>query len=204
MNRNVAVKGAVLAAAAALCSRTYADENSAGLYAGASLGIADVRSNGYANVDYYGFDEHHAAWKVFGGVRPIAPLGLEADYLDFGDASAGAHYSYDSGSSNARAGVLYAVGYLPVPLPLLDVFGKFGIARLYQDTSLNYPVACVPGHECAQYFGLLREDVWTTAVAYGAGVQAKFANIGLRAEYERIGGNSGEPDMFTVGASWNF
>jgi len=204
MNGTMALWGAALAVGAAMCYPARADEYASGLYAGASLGVADVRSNGYANVDYYGFDERHTAWKVFGGIRPIAPLGAELDYLDFGNPSSGADYSYDSATSGAKAGALYAVGYLPVPLPLLDVFGKFGVARLYQSNSVYYPASCVPGHECAQYFGLFRQDAWTTSVAYGAGVQAKFANLGVRAEYERIGGSSGEPDMISVGASWSF
>jgi hypothetical protein len=204
MHKTTMALAAGLAMSLALCYSARADEDSSGLYAGASLGFSDVRSNGYANVDYYGFDEHHLGWKVFGGYRPIAPLGVELDYLDFGNASTGAHYSYDTATSDARAGALYAVGYLPVPLPLLDVFGKFGLARLYQNTDVSYPTACVPGHACAQYFGQFHQDIWTTAVAYGAGVQAKFANLAVRAEYERIGGNSGEPDLFSVGASYSF
>jgi hypothetical protein len=195
---------AVASLAVSCASVALADEDSAGLYAGASLGVADVRSNGYANVDYYGFDKTHAAWKVFAGIRPLAPLGLEAEFIDFGNPSTGAAYSYSHATSDAKAGAVFAVGYLPMPLPLLDVFAKVGVARLDQNTTIDYPTACVAGHACAQYFGVLRQDVWTTAVAYGGGLQAKFGPLAVRAEYERISGNSGEPDIISVGASWTF
>jgi hypothetical protein len=195
---------ASLGLSVSFASAALADDYTAGLYAGASVGVADVRSQGYANVDYYGFDETHSAWKLFGGIRPIEPLGLEFDYMNFGHPSTGANYSYTSANVDAQAAALFAVGYLPVPLPFLDVFGKAGISRLYQDTTAYYPDSCVTGHTCAQYFGVYHQDVWTTAFAYGAGIQAKFGSLAVRAEYERISGNNGEPDIYSVGASWSF
>jgi opacity protein-like surface antigen len=185
-------------------SAAHAADDTAGLYLGGSVGVADVRSEGYANVDYYGFDETHAAWKLFGGIRPIQPLGLELDYINFGHPSTGAHYSYTGANVEEQAGALYAVGYLPVPLPFLDVFGKAGVASLYRDTTADYPTSCVTGGPCAQYVGVYRQSSWTTAFAYGAGVQAKFGSLAVRAEYERLSTDNGEPDIFSVGASWNF
>jgi len=204
MQRFCGISIAVAALGATGASAALADDGSVGLYAGASVGVADVRSNGYANVDYYEFDQTHAAWKVFAGIHPVEPLGLEAEFIDFGNPSTGAAYSYSQASSDAKAGALFVVGYLPMPLPLLDVFAKVGVARLDQNTTVDYPVACVTGHECAQYFGVLKQDVWTTAVAYGGGVQGTFGPLAVRAEYERISGNSGEPDIISMGASWTF
>jgi opacity protein-like surface antigen len=195
---------ASLALGASFASAVRADDYTAGLYAGASVGVADVRSQGYANVDYYGFDETHAAWKLFGGIRPVEPLGVELDYINFGHPSTGANYSYTNANVEAQAAALYAVGYLPVPLPFLDVFGKAGVSRLYQDTTAYYPTSCESGHLCAQYSGIYHQDMWSTAFAYGAGVQAKFGSLAVRAEYERISGNNGEPDIYSVGASWSF
>jgi hypothetical protein len=181
----------------------WADEL-VGPYVGGSVGDSNVRSQGYANVDYYAFDKTHAAWKVFGGIRPIGPLGLEAEYIDFGHPNAGANYSYVSADSHAQAGAVFVVGYLPLPAPFLEAFAKVGAARLHQTTNVNYPASCIPNQPCAQYFGLLHQDNWTSAAAYGGGVQAKFDRIALRAEYERISRNNGEPDLFSVGASWQF
>ena len=200
----IRVAAAGLGLSVACASAALADDDIAGLYAGGSVGVSDVRSQGYANVDYYGFDQQHAAWKVFGGIHPIQPLGLELDYINFGHPSTGANYSYTQANVDAKAAALFAMGYLPVPLPFLDVFGKAGISRLYQDTTAYYPTSCVEGHSCAQYFGTYHQEVWTTAFAYGAGVQAKFGSIAVRAEYERISGNSGEPDIYSLGASWSF
>lgn len=202
--QKVCVWVAVMALAASCAPAALADENSSGLYAGASVGVADVRADGYANVDYYGFDQTHAAWKIFTGIRPMDPLGLEAEFIDFGNPSTGSAYSYSRASSDAKAGALFVVGYLPMPLPLLDAFAKVGVARLDQNTTVDYPTACAAGHGCAQYFGVLKQDVWTTAVAYGGGVQAKFGPLAVRAEYERISGNSGQPDIISVGGSWTF
>jgi opacity protein-like surface antigen len=193
-----------LALGAVCAAPATAEDDSSGFYAGAAVGVADVRSDGYANVDYYGFDQTHVGWKVFTGIRPMDPLGLEAEFIDFGNPSTGAAYSYSGASSDAKAGALFVVGYLPMPLPLFDVFAKVGLARLDQNTTVNYPIACSAGHECAQYVGVLKQTVWTTAVAYGGGLQAKFGALAVRAEYERISGNSGEPDIISVGASWTF
>jgi hypothetical protein len=193
----------VLAIGSGFAAGARADDG-LGLYVGGSVGVADVRSNGYANVDYYGFDQRHAGWKLFTGIRPIAPLGLELEYLNFGHPSSGANYSYLSADSEAQAVALFAVGYLPLPLPFLDVFAKVGPSRLYQKTTVYYPTSCSGGGSCPQYSGVLHQDIWTTSVAYSGGLQAKFGNLAVRAEYERIGSNSGEPDLISVGASWTF
>ncbi len=202
MRSSLAMSAAVLAIGVGSAAGARADDG-VNLYVGGSVGVADVRSNGYANVDYYGFDERHAGWKLFTGIRPISPLGLELEYLNFGHPSSGANYSYLSADSEAQAVALFAVGYLPIPLPFLDVFAKVGPSRLYQKTTVYYPTSC-NGGSCPQYSGVLHQDIWTTSVAYSGGVQAKFGNLAVRAEYERIGGNSGEPDLISVGASWTF
>lgn len=202
MRSILAMSIAVLAIGAGFAARARADDV-VNLYVGGSVGVANVRSNGYANVDYYGFDERHAGWKLFTGIRPISPFGLELEYLNFGHPSSGPQYSYLSADSEAQAVALFAVGYLPIPLPFLDVFAKVGPSRLYQKTTLYYPASCNVG-TCPQYSGVLHQDAWTTSVAYSGGVQAKFGNLAVRAEYERIGGNSGEPDLISVGASWTF
>jgi opacity protein-like surface antigen len=198
------VLAAALTIGACCASAALADDDTAGLYAGGSVGVSDVRSQGYANVDYYGFDETHAAWKLFGGIRPIQTLGLELDYINFGHPATGANYSYAGANVESQAAALFAMGYLPVPLPFLDVFGKAGVSRLYQDTTAYYPISCEAGHQCAQYSGVYHQDNWQTAFAYGGGVQAKFGSVAVRAEYERISGDAGEPDIYSLGASWSF
>ena len=84
---------------------------------------------------YYGFDNHATAWQLTAGVRPISPLGIEYDYIQFGSPNGYIGSSYDNGSTT-RANALFAVGYLPLPVPFLDVYAKLGVARLQIDTTV--------------------------------------------------------------------
>ncbi len=182
-----------------------------GFYVGAGVGYSDVRGDGNYFGDDYGYDRHDTAWKVLAGLRPIAPVGAELEYIDFGNPSldpayAYDGYSYDNATTDTRATVLFGVGYLPIPLPFLDVFGKVGVARLEETSSAyytyNYPVGC---GVCAPVpAGSDRQTDWSTDLAYGAGVQAKFANLAVRAEYERISTSGRDPDAVTVSATWTF
>ena len=43
------------------------------------------------------------------------------------------NYYYFGPNSHPKATLLYGVGYLPLPLPFLDVYGKLGVARLQTD-----------------------------------------------------------------------
>ncbi len=168
-----------------------------GLYVGAGVGESTVRSDNGFDPDYpTSSHPNHTAWKVMGGIRPIPFLGAEAQYIDFGHAN-GTDYFYTSANGSSRgadshpkAGVLSAVGYLP--LPFVDVFAKLGAARLA--TNLD------------SYDGdvLNRRTAWQTKVAYGAGVQGHFLGVAIRGEYERISSRYGDPDAFMVSATWTF
>ncbi len=190
--------------------------NPLGLYAGAGVGDSTVRSDDDFGPGYPGdFRDHHTAWKAIVGVRPISLVGAELEYIDFGHASSAAAYTYGSyvyGPTNAsthpRAGVLFAVGYLPLPMPFIDVYGKLGVARL--DTSVNGTAqsactgvactSCLPG--CSTF--PFQRTQWTTNLAYGGGVQTKVLGIAFRAEYERISSSYGDPDVFSISAIWTF
>jgi len=174
------------------------------------VGESTVRSD-------YGFDPdyptdshpHHTAYQVLVGIRPIPFVGAEAEYIDFGhptsaDATTGdfntASFEADS---HPKAGVLSAVGYLP--LPFLDVFAKVGVARL--ETNLNSYTQGVcteidPGGTCG--YVLTRQNAWQTKIAYGAGIQGHFLGLAVRGEYQRINSSYGDPDAYLVSATWTF
>jgi opacity protein-like surface antigen len=192
--------------ACAVTSLASAD-NLLGFYAGAGIGESTVRSD-------YGFDPdypidshpHHTAWKVMAGIRPIPFVGAEAEYIDFGHpSSADSTTVADSGfygfnaDSHPKAEVLYGVGYLPLPVePAFDLFAKVGVARL--ETNLNrYSQDCP---DCVPT--LSRQADWQTKPAYGAGAQVHFFGLAVRGEYERISSSFGDPDAFTVSATWTF
>jgi len=180
------------------------DWNLAGLYAGAGVGESTVRSD-------YGFDPenpldshpHHTAYKLMAGIRPLPFVGAEAEYIDFGHGDLdGQEYDADS---HPKAGILSAVGYLP--LPYVDVFARAGVARL--ETNINsYSDGVCAGSDVAGNCGpplLTRQHAWQTKAAYGGGLQAHlFDSLAVRGEYERINSVYGDPDAFMISATWTF
>jgi opacity protein-like surface antigen len=136
-------------------------------------------------------DLDNTSWKVFAGSRPISLLAIEAEYLDLGGQSKTFLTPLSCLSSNscatrwhsdAKAFAGYAVGFLPTPLPFLDIYGRAGLARW----KLNYSICvtsvrlgAVPG--CSDAF-----SDQGTAFAWGVGAQAHIRKIGGRLEYERF------------------
>ena len=117
-------------------------------------------------------DLNNTSWKVLAGLRVVSFLGVEADYLSLGSQTstflgAGSH-------SEAKAFTGYAVGFLPLPVPFVDVYGKAGLARWSLSGSTS-----VPG-------SLFAFSDHGTNFAWGGGVQVHVGNIGGRLEYERF------------------
>lgn len=201
--------------AAALCASTSAlADNPLGLYVGAGVGQGQIGNNNdfYNPYGYYGgFHDHDAAWKVIAGLRPLPIVGAELEYIDFGNAGGSSGYynnAYDYGvSAHPKATVLYGLGYLPLPLPFLDVYGKLGVAHLQTDNSYYTGTVCpLPGTGTggACVATEYRFDQQNTKFAYGAGVQAKFQDFAFRGEYERISSTYGDPNAFMVSLTWTF
>lgn len=194
--------GACGASAAAL-----ADVDPIGLYVGAGVGYSTIRSDdsAYGLPGYY--NDHQTAWKAILGVRPLPVVGAELEYIDFGQP--GTHSGYYNTAlygldSHPRAAALFAVGYLPLPVPFFDVFGKAGIARLETDVTTTTQQNCNPGSACSAVATIFRTDRTDNKFAYGVGIQSKAWGIAFRAEYERISSTYGDPDALTVSATWTF
>jgi opacity protein-like surface antigen len=173
-----------------LASPLVAVADPLGAYVGASVGQSTVRA------DPLEFSKHDRGWKVLIGIRPLALLGAEITYVDFG------HSSYSQGvpfglNASARASSAVALGlvYLPLPVPFLDVYGKGGVARL------NYHASSSGGCLACNYFNA---DYSETSVAYGGGAQLKFDRLAVRVEYERISARNGDPSLLSVGLTWTF
>lgn len=205
------IAGLVSAAAFGASAAAWAD-NPLGLYVGAGVGAAHINNNN-GRYDPYGysggFDDHDAAWKVIAGLRPLSIVGAEVEYIDFGGAGGSPgfyHGAYDTGfNEHPKASVLYGVGYLPVPLPFLDVYGKLGVARLQTNNtyySTTSACALTPGATCTQ--SQSRFDQQNTRLAYGVGVQAKYQDFAVRGEYERISSSFGDPSALTINLTYTF
>jgi opacity protein-like surface antigen len=198
---------AILTVGACAASTAALADNPAGFYLGAGVGYSTIRSDdsSYGLPGYY--NDHQTAWKVIAGVRPIPILGVEYEYIDFGHPS---HdygynsYNYNGFDSHPHASALFAVGYLPLPIPFVDVYGKAGVARLQTDVTTIVSAYCAPGSACNQNISYDRHEQTDNRFAYGVGVQSKYWGISFRAEYERISSQFGDPDALTVSATWTF
>jgi opacity protein-like surface antigen len=181
-----------------------------GLYVGAAFGESHLRSEKYVpgDTDYSALLEgHHSAWDVAAGVRPFQPLGLEMQYIDFGKLRAGAGSIGGQGgisAVDAKAGTLSALGYLPLPVPFLDVYGKVGIARLRETTSEIGPVLYCPVGFISCGRGTSSISNWSTNFAYGAGFLGKIGSLSIRAEYERLSASGENPSIASLGGTWTF
>ena len=197
------------AGACAFSAGAMAD-NPVGFYLGAGAGYSTIRSDdaNYGLPGYY--NDHQTAWKVIAGVRPIPIVGAEFEYIDFGQPGNRFSYNnvdYNGLDSHPRAEALFAVGYLPIPVPFFDIFGKAGVARLQTDVTT---VSGTPGTGTCTVNTtycppiISRQNQTDNKFAYGVGVQSKVWGVAFRAEYERISSQYGDPDALTVSATWTF
>jgi opacity protein-like surface antigen len=203
-----------LAAGACAAWAPASAENLLGFYVGGSLGESTVRSDnnftgGFGCCDgFYNDPRHHFGWKAIAGIRPISILGAELEYIDFGHPGGdGGYYSsgYNYGpDSHPRAIAAFGVGHLPLPIPFLDIFGKAGAARLHTNVNGFDGSTCVFNQTYPQCGSINSQGTWDTRFAYGAGVQSRIWGLSVRAEYERINSPFGDPDLFSVGATWTF
>ena len=73
--------------------------------------------------------------------------------------------------------------------------------RVLADDLLGFYVGAAIGESHVRTAKEILAD-WSTNFAYGAGVQGKIGSLAIRAEYERIGGSSANPDLISLGVTW--
>ncbi len=188
---------AMLVCASLVISATASADDLLGIYVGAGAGQSQLQQN------YYQIDAHETGWKVFAGWRPLSAFGAELEYLDFGSKDV-TYYgtsviTHASASANATA--LFAVGYLPLPEPWLDIYGKVGAARLQSKASASYTSTC---QTCAIAFAPTINDTTGTRFAFGAGAQFKFGLPAVQLEYERVTASQGDEALITLAVTVNF
>jgi Outer membrane protein beta-barrel domain len=137
--------------------------------------LNDITVQGNALPDLNG-----QSWKLFAGFRPISAFALEADYLDLGHGTAEVYTACtvccmivcnepERSDSEAQAFAAYALGFLPLPVPYLDIYGKAGLSRWKLSGSDSHSGAFTDHG---------------TSFAWGVGIQAHSKIVGLRLEYE--------------------
>jgi hypothetical protein len=91
------------------------------------------------------------------------------------------------------------MGYLPIPVPFLDIFAKAG--WMHTHTTASGVAFCAPPALCVLSFN---QDRAYSDFACGAGVQAKLQALAFRAEYARADTSIGHPSLLSVGITWTF
>jgi hypothetical protein len=161
---------------------TMAQDEDSLFYLGAGVvrnSVSDITGQGGASAPGL----KNTSWKAYAGVRPLRRLAAELDYIDLGSASVTNNSVLGPGYENIKGHTLagYAVGFLPIPLAAVDIFGKAGVASSRLDGMFYSPgLGGSYGNN-------------GTGFAWGASVQAHIGIVGARLEYEdlRIPNSSG-------------
>jgi hypothetical protein len=152
---------------------------------------AGVSRDNLKNITITASDLNSTNWKIWAGLRPISVFAVEADYIDLGSETvtspgASTHINY-------KAFTGYAVGYVPIPVPFLDVFGKAGLARWSSSGSSSFGGP-----------GLFSLSDSGTQFAWGIGAQVHVGNFGGRLEYENFGvRNTNGANLVSLGVFLN-
>ena len=190
----------LLCASLMVAAACAADPDPLEFYVGAGVGQSNLQQN------FYQIDAHVTGWKLIAGWHPISSFGAELDYADLGNKSV--NYLGTAGftqvSTKAHATSVYALGYLPVPEPWLDLYGKIGATRVQADTNgSNTPGGCpVSLAPCGPVY--FSTNTTSTKFAWGAGAEFKFGLPGVRLEYERLNGPQGDNALLSVAVTLNF
>ncbi len=162
------------------CAASLAQAADNGIYVGAGAVQSEY---GLANPGAaLPFDDSTSGYKLILGWRPLDSFGVEATYVDHGDATVPSGIVCiqfitvpcpASTSLTAETLSAFAVGYLD--LPLVDLFAKVGVNSWKFD-----------GHSIGGFVPVFRVNESGTDLAYGAGIQVRFGSLGARLEYEHF------------------
>jgi opacity protein-like surface antigen len=175
------------------------------VYFGGAIGQAQVDANvppdPFLSPSSKPFKETHAAYKGMIGVRPVSFLGAELAYMNFGNPS-GSLFGYPAHGSTKGAS---AFGLLYLPIPVLDVYAKAGLARIQSQVSGLMPTPsniCSLGLPCGTV--PFKQDGTNTGFATGLGAQVTFGSWAVRAEFERFDAAGENPYFASVALTWTF
>jgi len=166
-----------------------------GFYIGGSIGGSSLEVRDFDDeLGDLRFSEGDTAYKLFGGIRFLKFLAVEAGYVDLGDPKdivglvEGDPFEVQIGVKGWDA---FAIGLLP--LGPVDLFAKVGVVSW--DADIRAVLDDVVDSD---------SDNGTDA-AYGLGVALRLGKLALRAEGEQF--NIADADdvyLFSVGATFTF
>jgi hypothetical protein len=182
----------VVLAFSALVSQRSSAADLVGFYAGAAFSQAQVEAG---TPSFGSFKEDHSGYQLMMGLRPIGLFGAELEYLDFGHPSGMVGgWPTDLAMKGTAA---FAVVYLP--LPLLDLYAKAGVARLQSRLTVVTNIPCMPAG-C----NVFRTESTDSRLAAGVGAQVKLGSWTLRGEYAGFSVSGGTPGMTSLGLMRTF
>lgn len=179
-------------ACAGSVSSACADEG-LGAYAGFGVGQSEI------NVDSLDFSAHATGWKALFGLRPISLFGAEVEYVDFGSPHGVS--SFGRVDTQASGPAVFGLGYLPLPLPYLDIYGKAGLSNVQQRATVRLASGfgtCAIGVGCDGFNRTESEFAW------GAGSQIKSGAFAVRLDFEQLRASGGNLNFSSVGFLWFF
>ena len=146
-----------------------------GLYVGAALGqSASGLRNGAIN-----YTERNAGYQLLAGFRPLKLMAVELSYTDLGSTSSG------TASAHTKAVSGFVLGFLP--LPVIDIYGKAGLASWRTDASAPTLSWRPSGND----------------LVVGAGIQMHFGALGARLEYEAFDvQEASRPTLLSLGVTY--
>jgi hypothetical protein len=158
-------------------------------------------------------------------MRPVTFVGAELEYVSFGHADAdvgttiqpphGGVWLSQNVQIQARAQALsaFAVGFMPLPTPWLDVYAKAGVAGLrtqYRYDIVEAVPVCPP---YAPYCPIIPPHITSSRLyssrvdadfAYGGGIRVRLGTVSLSTEYERVRDSAGDPHLLSLAISWGW
>jgi hypothetical protein len=148
------------------------------------------------------------ALKLVAGSRPARVVGVELQYVEFGEGEIpgptgnSVISSHVAMESSADATMLSALLFAPLRSPSFDVYGKVGVANL--DESLR-GYAVIVGAPCLSSPCTFIADVHEadSHPYFAVGFRAEITRmVAFRAEYEAIDRDGEDTTMFSLGVAW--
>jgi hypothetical protein len=175
--------GGILSAAM-LSVPAYAGGDS-GFYLGGGVGQSSVGdidgSGGFGSIDFDGDDTAYKAIVGYNfGIIPLVDLGIEAEYVDFGEP--------DDNGVELDPSALAAFGVAGVNLGPIGIFGKVGVFTWDVDISDGIDSGSEDG----------------TDMAYGLGARFHIASFQIRAEYEFFDTDTADLDLISASLIYTF
>lgn len=174
-----------------------------GIYIGASASAVSTNYDWRANLLSAASDDDVSGFKLIAGARPLDRLAIEANYVDLGTAHAPLRVACatvvgfpcpSEASLEGSAVSVSALGF--VTFPLLDFYGRIGVARWKADGDVRFTTDGVGSTTRTTRKG--------TDPTVGVGLQFRVGSVALRAEYEYFGILDKSADTLSVGFTYTF